>query len=44
MGVPLRSHWVGLATLLAVTVNLVFTFFFLKYGTSPHAGYPKRRE
>ncbi|MFB6083900.1 MAG: halocyanin domain-containing protein [Halorientalis sp.] len=37
MGVPLQAHYVGLATILSVLVSLVFTFFLLKYGESPHA-------
>jgi plastocyanin len=37
MGVPIQAHFVGLATILAIMVSLVFTFFQLKYGESPHA-------
>jgi halocyanin-like protein len=37
MGVPFQAHWVGLATLLMILVSLLYTFFLLKYGTSPHA-------
>lgn len=37
MGVPIQAHFVGLATILAICVSLVFTFFTLKYGESPHA-------
>jgi len=37
MGVPFQAHFVGLATILAMMVSLVFTFFLLKYGTSAHA-------
>ncbi|AQL43822.1 halocyanin [Halorientalis sp. IM1011] len=36
MGVPFQAHYVGLATILMVIVSLVFTFFLLKYGESPH--------
>ncbi|MFB6150951.1 MAG: plastocyanin/azurin family copper-binding protein [Haloarculaceae archaeon] len=36
MGVPFQSHFVGLATVTAIVVTLVFTFFLLKYGESPH--------
>jgi halocyanin-like protein len=36
MGVPFQAHYVGLATILMVLVSLVFTFFLLKYGESPH--------
>ena len=42
MGVPIQAHFVGLATILMLGVSLVFTFFFLKYGETPHSGYPKR--
>jgi len=34
MGVPYQAHFVGLATVLAILVSLVFTFFTLKYGES----------
>jgi plastocyanin len=37
MGVPIQAHFVGIATILAIIVSLVFTFFQLKYGESPHA-------
>jgi hypothetical protein len=37
MGVPIQAHFVGIATVLAIIVSLVFTFFQLKYGESPHA-------
>jgi hypothetical protein len=37
MGVPFQAHFVGLATLLMIAVSLVYTFFLLKYGESPHA-------
>lgn len=37
MGVPIQAHFVGIATILAIFVSLVFTFFVLKYGESPHA-------
>jgi hypothetical protein len=43
MGVPFQAHFVGLATLLGIFVSLVFTFFFLKYGETPHSGYPEER-
>jgi halocyanin-like protein len=36
MGVPFQAHFVGLATVLAICVALVFTFFQLKYGESAH--------
>jgi plastocyanin len=37
MGVPFQAQYVGIATLLAIVITLVFTFFVLKYGESPHA-------
>lgn len=37
MGVPIQAHFVGLATILAIVVSTIFTFFVLKYGESPHA-------
>lgn len=37
MGVPIQAHFVGISTILAIFVSLVFTFFTLKYGESPHA-------
>ena len=37
MGVPIQAHFVGIATILAIIVSMVFTFFMLKYGESPHA-------
>nr|WP_321111164.1 plastocyanin/azurin family copper-binding protein [Halorussus salinisoli] len=37
MGVPFQAHFVGLATLLMMAVSLIYTFFLLKYGESPHA-------
>jgi plastocyanin len=42
MGVPFQAHFVGLATILAIVISLVFTFYLLKYGETPHSGYPKR--
>ncbi|WP_158057375.1 plastocyanin/azurin family copper-binding protein [Halorussus halophilus] len=36
MGVPFQAHYVGIATLLMMVVSLVYTFFTLKYGESPH--------
>jgi len=36
MGVPFQPHMVGIATLLAMMITLVFTFFTLKYGESAH--------
>ncbi|WP_132057668.1 plastocyanin/azurin family copper-binding protein [Halorussus amylolyticus] len=37
MGVAFQAHFVGLATILMVVVSLVYTFFTVKYGESPHA-------
>ncbi len=42
MGVPFQAHFVGIATVLMIVVSLVFTFFVLKYGETPHSGYPRR--
>ena len=39
MGVPFQAHWVGIATMLAMFVTLIFTFFLLKYGESAHASH-----
>ena len=36
MGVPIQAHFVGLATILMIIVSLVYTFFTVKYGESPH--------
>ncbi|WP_121822134.1 plastocyanin/azurin family copper-binding protein [Halostella salina] len=43
LGVPFQAHYVGIATLLAVFVSLVFSFYVLKYGESPHASSPNRK-
>jgi plastocyanin len=43
MGVPFQAHWVGIATLLGIGLTLLLTFFFLKYGETPHSGYPEER-
>lgn len=37
MGVPFRAHYVGIAAVLSIVITLMFTFFILKYGESPHA-------
>lgn len=37
MGVQIQEHYVGIGAILMITVSLVFTFFVLKYGESPHA-------
>ncbi|MDZ7746232.1 MAG: halocyanin domain-containing protein [Halobacteriales archaeon] len=37
MGVPIQAHYVGIATILAILVSIMFTFFQLKYGESPNA-------
>ncbi len=42
MGVPFQAHYVGAATVLAIVVSLVFTFYVLKYGESPNASSPNR--
>jgi plastocyanin len=43
MGVPFQAHWVGIATILGIGLTLLLTFFFLKYGETPHSGYPEER-
>ena len=43
MGVPFQAHFVGLATIVGIVISLVFTFFFLKYGETPHSGYPEEK-
>ncbi|MFB6224450.1 MAG: halocyanin domain-containing protein [Haloarcula sp.] len=35
-GVPIQPHYVGFGAGLAVIIPLVYTFFQLKYGESPH--------
>lgn len=35
-GVPIRPHYVGFAAAIAVILPLIFTFFTVKYATSPH--------
>ncbi|MFC6871955.1 plastocyanin/azurin family copper-binding protein [Halobellus marinus] len=37
-GVPIHAHWVGAATILGIIVTIIFTFYILKYGESPHTG------
>jgi halocyanin-like protein len=36
MGVPFHPHYVGVSTLVMMVVSLLFAFFILKYGESPH--------
>jgi len=36
MGVPIQAHFVGIATILMIIVSLIYTFFVVKYGESPH--------
>jgi len=38
LGVPIQAHWVGSATILGIIVSLIFSFYVLKYGESPHTG------
>ena len=38
LGVPIQAHWVGAATILAIVVTVIFTFYILKYGESAHTG------
>lgn len=42
MGVPFQAHYVGIATVVMLVVSLVYTFFFVKYGESPHSSSPDR--
>ena len=42
VGVPIQKHFVGVATFLAIFISLVFTFYLLKYGESPHSSSPGR--
>ncbi len=35
-GVDIHEHWVGVSVTLMMAVSLIFTFFTLKYGESPH--------
>ncbi len=35
-GVDIHEHWVGVSVMLLMSVSVVFTFFTLKYGESPH--------
>jgi plastocyanin len=42
MGVPFQAHFVGIATVLMMFVSLVYTFFVMKYGESPHASAPNK--
>ena len=37
MGVQIHEHFVGIGAILMITVSIIFTFFVLKYGESPHA-------
>lgn len=36
MGVPLQPHYVGLGAVMMLISSLVFVFYLLKYGESPH--------
>ncbi len=36
MGAQIHEHFVGVSVILAISISLVFTFFVLKYGESPH--------
>jgi halocyanin-like protein len=35
-GTDIHEHWVGVTVVLTMSVSMVFTFFTLKYGESPH--------
>ena len=36
VGVPFQAHWVGISTIVAILVTLMFSFYTLKYGESPN--------
>ena len=42
LGVPIQAHWVGAGTILGIIVSLIFSFYVLKYGESPHTGTGRR--
>ncbi|MGQ0536851.1 MAG: plastocyanin/azurin family copper-binding protein [Methanobacteriota archaeon] len=44
VGVAYLAYWMGLLAFVAVIVTLVFLFFFLKYGETPHAADQTARE
>jgi halocyanin domain len=39
LGVAIQAHWVGSATILAIIVSIVYSFYILKYGETPHSGH-----
>ncbi|MFB6168873.1 MAG: halocyanin domain-containing protein [Haloferacaceae archaeon] len=39
LGVAIQAHWVGSVTILGIIVSIVFTFYILKYGETPHSGH-----
>ncbi len=39
LGVAIQAHWVGSATILGIIVTIVYTFYILKYGETPHSGH-----
>ena len=39
MGVQIQEHWVGVGAVLMLAVSIVFSFYALKYGESPHASH-----
>ncbi|QLG63132.1 plastocyanin/azurin family copper-binding protein [Halorarum salinum] len=42
LGAPIQAHWVGSATVLAIIVSIIFTFYVLKYGESANTGTGRR--
>ncbi|PSQ42842.1 halocyanin [Halobacteriales archaeon SW_7_68_16] len=42
LGVAFQAHFVGIATILAIIVSLIFAFYVLKYGESPNSSSPNR--
>ncbi|RRJ33689.1 halocyanin domain-containing protein [Halocatena pleomorpha] len=43
LGVPFQPHYVGISALLTMCATLIFTFYLLKYGESPHTKGGSRR-
>ena len=39
LGVPIQAHWVGSATILGIILTIVYAFYVLKYGETPHSGH-----
>ena len=39
MGVQIQEHWVGVGSVLMLSVSIVFAFYALKYGESSHSSH-----